>query len=136
MLTHMLPWKLYDIPNTCGPDWYTCEKFDFERPEAIPITSSNVKARSEVLVSIHESSLNNRLMNGHDCIDMYKEKAKLFRHNAVLIPLGDDFKYKNPDITRKMMTQYEMLFEYINSDTSLGVNVSFHIPMHLSYMPS
>lgn len=56
---------------------------------------------------------------------MYKEKAKLFRHNSVLIPLGDDFKYKNPDITRKMMTQYEMLFKYINSNQrELGVNVS------------
>ena len=56
---------------------------------------------------------------------MYKEKAKMFRHNSVLIPLGDDFKYKNPEITRKMMTQYEMLFKHINSDDSLGVNVSF-----------
>jgi alpha-mannosidase II len=55
---------------------------------------------------------------------MYKEKAKLFRHNSVLVPLGDDFKYKTPEVTRKMMTQYEMMFKYINSDKTLGVNVS------------
>ena len=106
MLTHMLPWKLYDIPNTCGPDWTTCATFDFERDVAIPITASNVKERSETLVR------------------MYKGKAKLFRHNSVLIPLGDDFKYKTPDMTRTIMTQYEMLFKHINSDDNLGVNVS------------
>jgi alpha-mannosidase II len=66
---------------------------------------------------------------------MYKEKAKLFRHNSVLIPLGDDFKYKNPDITRKVMTQYEKLFKYINSDPSLGVNVSFiTLPLFVLYI--
>ena len=56
MLTHMFPWKLYDIPNTCGPDWSVCEKFDFERDVAIPITFSNVKERSETLVSIFAAS--------------------------------------------------------------------------------
>jgi len=107
MLTHMLPWKLYDIPNTCGPDWAICATFDFERDVAISITDANVKERSQTLVK------------------MYKEKASLFRHNAVLIPLGDDFKYKKPDITRKMMTEYEKMFKYINSHKELGVTIKF-----------
>lgn len=107
ILTHMLAWNYYDIPNTCGPDWDTCASFDFERPVAVTITSANVKERSELLVS------------------MYKQKAKLFNHNILLIPLGDDFKYKTYDMTNRMFTQYEMMFEYINSHKELGVNIKF-----------
>jgi hypothetical protein len=36
MMTHMLAYPLYDIPNTCGPDWHVCASFDFERPVSIP----------------------------------------------------------------------------------------------------
>lgn len=113
MLAHMFPWKLYDIPNTCGPSWEVCVEFDFERdeprfqPRAVMITPNNVKERSEILIG------------------MYKEKAKLFRHNSLLMPLGDDFKYKTAEVTRKVMTNYEMLFDYINQDKSLGVEIKF-----------
>lgn len=55
---------------------------------------------------------------------MYKQKAELFRHNSLLIPLGDDFKYKTADMTRKIMSQYEMLFNFINNNAYLGVEVS------------
>jgi alpha-mannosidase II len=41
MMTHMFPYPLYDIPNTCGPDWDVCASFDFERSVAIPSTVVN-----------------------------------------------------------------------------------------------
>ena len=98
MLTHMLAYKLYDIPNTCGPDWDVCAEFDFERPVSKEITANNVLERSKTLM------------------DQYRKKAKAFSHNNVLIPLGDDFKYKDIHSTRKMMENYERIFEYVNKN--------------------
>eukprot|EP01112_Ceratiomyxa_fruticulosa_P009601 TRINITY_DN2513_c0_g1_i1.p1 TRINITY_DN2513_c0_g1~~TRINITY_DN2513_c0_g1_i1.p1 ORF type:complete len:1175 (-),score=244.78 TRINITY_DN2513_c0_g1_i1:43-3567(-) len=107
MFTHMFPWKLYDIPNTCGPDWDLCAQFDFERDVSIKITESNVAERSRALIG------------------QYKQKAAFFKHNHLLVPLGDDFKYKTLDMTVKIMDQYQFLMDYINSDRSLNVNIKF-----------
>ena len=107
MLTHMLAYKLYDIPNTCGPDWDVCATFDFERPVSKAITASNVEERAKTL------------------LDQYRKKHKAFSHNNLLVPLGDDFKYKNIDITRKMMDSYQKMFDYINSQPSLKAKIRF-----------
>ena len=107
MLTHMLAYKLYDIPNTCGPDWDVCAEFDFERPVAVPVTYKNAGERAAIL------------------IDQYRRKAEAFQHNNLLMPLGDDFKYKNIEITRKMMSQYQLLFDHINSNKDMKVSIRF-----------
>lgn len=107
ILTHMLAYPLYDIPNTCGPSWDVCATFDFERDVAIRITSANVKERAETLLG------------------QYREKAKGFKHNNLLIPLGDDFKYKTAKMTEDMFTNYDSLFKYINNEPSLKTHIRF-----------
>ena len=108
MFTHMLAYPLYDIPNTCGPDWDTCAEFDFERPQAKQITESNIEERAKTL--LHQ----------------YRSKAIHFRHNNVLIPLGDDFKYKTLDMTLDMFTNYQKLFDYINGNPNkFDVDIKF-----------
>lgn len=107
MMTHMLAYPLYDIPNTCGPDWDTCASFDFERDVATQITTQNVKKRST------------------DLLNQYKQKAANFQHNILLVPLGDDFKYKTLTMTTKIWDNYQMLFDHINSDPSTNVEIQF-----------
>jgi hypothetical protein len=43
LFTHTFAYKLYDIPNTCGPSWDICATFDFERPVSQIITPQNVR---------------------------------------------------------------------------------------------
>jgi alpha-mannosidase II len=103
----MLAYPLYDIPNTCGPDWDTCAEFDFERPVSKAITDNNIKERATTL------------------LNQYRLKSDNFRHNNVLIPLGDDFKYKTIDMTREIFTSYQRLFDYMNSHPEMEVNIKF-----------
>eukprot|EP01119_Soliformovum_irregulare_P017333 TRINITY_DN5131_c0_g1_i1.p1 TRINITY_DN5131_c0_g1~~TRINITY_DN5131_c0_g1_i1.p1 ORF type:complete len:1043 (-),score=336.35 TRINITY_DN5131_c0_g1_i1:28-3156(-) len=107
LFVHLFPFPLYDIPNTCGPDWGVCAEFDFERPVAKPITDQNVKERAGVLA------------------DQYRKKAQSFDHNNLLVPLGDDFKYKNLQTITTMFTNYEKLMDFINSDSSMKMHVKF-----------
>jgi len=43
IFTHTFAYKLYDIPNTCGPSWDICATFDFERPQSQTITPANIR---------------------------------------------------------------------------------------------
>jgi hypothetical protein len=47
----------------------------------------------------------------------------LFKGNVVLVPLGDDFRYQTAKEWDEQFTNYLKLFEYINSNTNLGVQV-------------
>ncbi len=97
----------FGSPNTCGPSWRTCAEFDFERPESIAITPNNIRERAQTL------------------LEQYKLKAEAFLHNNVLIPLGDDFKYKTLTMTREIFEPYQKLFDYMNNEPSLNVNIRF-----------
>jgi alpha-mannosidase II len=58
-------------------------------------------------------------------LGQYRKKRTAFSHNVLLVPLGDDFKYKSLDMTRKIFDNYQMLFDYINSDPSLDTSIRF-----------
>ncbi|VVC35673.1 Hypothetical protein CINCED_3A015041 [Cinara cedri] len=119
LFTHMMPFYNYDIPHTCGPDPSVCCQFDFKRlpifglhcPWKIPpiqITSSNIQKRALLL------------------LDQYKKKAELYNTNVLLVPLGDDFRYNIATEWNYQMTNYQKLFDYINSNSdSLYVEASF-----------
>lgn len=104
ILTHMFPFYSYDVPHTCGPEPAICCEFDFARGSCpwyghhpTAITPQNVREQAEKL------------------LDQYRKKSTLFRSGAVLIPVGDDFRYVTPDECSLMFNNYQMVFDYINT---------------------
>jgi Glycosyl hydrolases family 38 N-terminal domain/Alpha mannosidase middle domain/Glycosyl hydrolases family 38 C-terminal domain len=118
IFTHVMPFYSYDVPHTCGPDPSVCCQFDFARirpatqfycPWNVPpqlVTPSNVKERANLL------------------LDQYRKKGALYRSNAVLIPLGDDFRYQTEIEAEFQYDNYQLLFDYINENT-VDVQIQF-----------
>ncbi|XP_034662495.1 alpha-mannosidase 2 [Drosophila subobscura] len=118
LFTHMMPFYSYDIPHTCGPDPKVCCQFDFKRTGAFgmscpwrispkAIDENNVAGRSDLLV------------------DQWKKKAELYRTNVLLVPLGDDFRFKQNTEWDVQRVNYERLFEHINSQPHFNVQAQF-----------
>jgi alpha-mannosidase II len=105
ILTHMFPFYSYDVPHTCGPEPAVCCEFDFARSgcpwpghHPTPITPENLQIQAEKL------------------LDQYRKKSTLFRSGAVLIPVGDDFRYVTPGECSGMFNNYQKVFDYINTN--------------------
>ncbi|XP_036742744.2 alpha-mannosidase 2 isoform X1 [Manis pentadactyla] len=118
ILCHMMPFYSYDIPHTCGPDPKICCQFDFKRlpggrfgcPWGVPpetIYLGNVQNRAEML------------------LDQYRKKSKLFRTTVLLAPLGDDFRYCERTEWDHQFKNYQMLFDYMNSQPKFNVKIQF-----------
>ena len=112
-----MPFYSYDVPHTCGPDPSVCCQFDFARrmttyghcpwgKQPIPITAVNVHERAMLL------------------LDQYLKKATLYRGNALLIPLGDDFRYQTSEEAELQYRNYQTMFDYINKNVP-NVGIQF-----------
>ena len=129
IFTHVMPFYSYDVPHTCGPDPSICCQFDFARlkgsvrggnggnvadyaatcPWHKPtqlITSKNIEERSLLL------------------LDQYRKKANLYRTNTVLIPLGDDFRYRSIQEADAQYDNYSLIIDYINKNVD-NVDIQF-----------
>ena len=83
------------------------------RKEPVEITKTNVAERARTL------------------LDQYRKKSKLFAKGTkkntrvVLTLLGDDFRYDSDAEAEAQFTNYEKLFEYINSNPQLNAEAKF-----------
>jgi len=114
-LCHNFPYDIYSIKHGCGPNPQTCLGFDFRHVDGeyneftmhyTPINSANVKERAELL------------------LDQYGRTGSLLRHNVVLVPLGDDFRYNNEVEFDQQYENYMKLMNYINQG-NYNAHVSF-----------
>ncbi|KAL0483218.1 alpha-mannosidase [Acrasis kona] len=77
--------------------------FDFENPGVQPVVAGNVADRA------------------NDYVNEMKKRATHYRTNHLLVPFGDDFKFK--DANRQFQSM-DTLIEYINSN-NMGVNIRY-----------
>ncbi|XP_031284235.1 alpha-mannosidase 2 [Pistacia vera] len=119
ILVHMMPFYSYDVPHTCGPEPAICCQFDFARMfgfsyELCPWGQHPVEIKKE---NVQERALK--------LLDQYRKKSTLYRTNTLLIPLGDDFRYVTIDEAEAQFRNYQLLFDYINSNPSLNAEAKF-----------
>ncbi|KAF8010913.1 hypothetical protein BT93_J1524 [Corymbia citriodora subsp. variegata] len=119
IFVHMMPFYSYDIPHTCGPEPAVCCQFDFARMrgfmyELCPWGEHPVETNQE---NVQERALK--------LLDQYRKKSTLYRTNTLLIPLGDDFRYISIDEAEAQFRNYQLLFDYINSNPILNAEAKF-----------
>ncbi|CAL5368043.1 unnamed protein product [Camellia sinensis] len=119
IFVHMMPFYSYDVPHTCGPEPAVCCQFDFARMrgfvyELCPWGEHPVETNQE---NVRERALT--------LLDQYKKKSTLYRTNTLLVPLGDDFRYISIDEAEAQFRNYQLLFDYINSNPSLNAEAKF-----------
>ncbi len=112
--TQMMPYKLYNIKHTCGPDHHICLQFDFRQ---IPGEISEARPQTIINTNVERQA---KLLLGQ-----YTKKSKLFRHNVVLVPLGDDFRYDRSLEWDQQFKNYQQLFNYMNAKEEWNVQARF-----------
>lgn len=105
---HLDPQKL-SLPHTCGPDPAICCQFDFVRHHC-PWPGSSPRAPTE-----HQA---------RKWLDQVQKKAMLYQSNRVLIPVGDDFRFKSLREIEIMHQNYKTMFDWINANTNTIVRFS------------
>ncbi|KAI4366648.1 hypothetical protein MLD38_022497 [Melastoma candidum] len=119
ILVHMMPFYFYDIPHTCGPDPAICCQFDFARTQGF--SYEMCPWRQNPVETIPENVEERALL----LLDQYRKKSTLYRTNTLLVPLGDDFRYVTVNEAEAQFRNYQLLFDYINSNPSLNAEVKF-----------
>ncbi|KAL6960670.1 Alpha-mannosidase 2x [Sarracenia purpurea var. burkii] len=119
IFVHMMPFYSYDVPHTCGPEPAVCCQFDFARMRGFVY---ELCPWQEHPVETNQENVNERALK---LLDQYKKKSTLYRTNTLLVPLGDDFRYISIDEAEAQFRNYQLLFDYINSNPSLNAEAKF-----------
>lgn len=121
IFVHMMPFYSYDIPHTCGPEPAVCCQFDFARLPGFGYVYESCPW-GQYPVETNQENVKERALK---LLDQYRKKSTLYRTNTLLVPLGDDFRYVSVDEAEAQFSNYQTLFNYINSDPSLKAEAKF-----------
>ena len=111
---HVMPYMLYSLHHTCGPDKYTCIMFDFRQVPGemgqryvLPVDKDNIANKAKALY------------------EQYRLKGSLFKHDTILVPLGDDFRYNKLEEWDQQYENYQKLMEFMNAKKEWKIQVKF-----------
>ncbi|XP_060567946.1 alpha-mannosidase 2-like [Ruditapes philippinarum] len=113
---HMMPFMLYGIPYSCGPNRHVCCKFDFHQKQCF-----HGKKHTDVLHVTNDNvaELANELW------EQLQMKSELFRSNVLLLPHGDDFRYKTTEEWDEQFENLQTIFNYINDKPEMQMKIEF-----------
>lgn len=114
MLCHVMPYMLYTVKHTCGPNPYVCMMFDYQVHKR--------KYRKNFAEPI---SLNNIQEQSRQLYEQYRRKASLYNYDTILVPLGDDFRYDSAQEWDQQYQNYNMLMQYMNAREDWKIDVQF-----------
>ncbi|XP_075234989.1 alpha-mannosidase 2-like, partial [Lycorma delicatula] len=115
IITHHLPFEIYSAVKSCGPHRYVCSEYDFYFSNSTKITFKNIKEHLEIILS------------------EYGRSASLFKHNVVMVPLGDDFRYADDYDWDEQFGNYKALIDYLSSDNSNYYNAEIKFGTPIDY---
>lgn len=111
---HIMPFMLYNIKYTCGPNEFACLNLDFRsvptdysESKGLPVTSENIEELAQLMLR------------------QYRDKNFFFRYNTVLIPIGDDFRYDEEVEWDQQYVNYEKLIHYLNSKPQYNIKIQW-----------
>lgn len=114
IMCHVMPYALYTIKYTCGPDRFMCLMFDFRH---IPGEVNEAKGKT-----IDDTNIESQATYLYE---QYRKKSSLYKYGTVLVPLGDDFRFNKPQEWQQQHDNYMKLFEYMNSRKDWNIDVGF-----------
>ncbi|PAA65469.1 hypothetical protein BOX15_Mlig012372g2, partial [Macrostomum lignano] len=114
LLTSVLPFMLYQIKYSCGPNPSFCLYFDFRNIDG---------ELSESLGTNVDPKNVNRLSDM--LFQQLEAKSKFYRHNVLMMPLGDDFRWDREEEWNQQYNNYKKLMDYMNSQSSMNVEIKF-----------
>lgn len=114
ILCHIMPYMLYSLHHTCGPDKFVCAMFDFRQIPGEP--------EFRLIQPISDDNIANK---AKELYQQYRLKSSLFKHNTIFVPLGDDFRFDHIEEWDQQYENYQKLMKYMNATPQWKINMKF-----------
>ncbi|GFN89313.1 alpha-mannosidase [Plakobranchus ocellatus] len=116
ILCHMMPFLLYAIHYSCGPDPHVCCQFDFHREQCLS------GSKRVPVVTVNKDNIRKLAWS---MWEQFQKKAHLYQSNILLVPHGDDFRYTSQEEWLKQFGNLNKLMDYINKNQDMNMQVQF-----------
>uniref|UniRef100_A0A2C9K725 Alpha-mannosidase n=1 Tax=Biomphalaria glabrata TaxID=6526 RepID=A0A2C9K725_BIOGL len=113
---HMMPFLLYSIHYSCGPDPHVCCQFDFHTDKCF--------RGKETIPKITVDDTNIRKL-AWALWEQFQKKASLYRSNILLVPHGDDFRYSSQSEWTEQFGNLGKLMDYMNKNKDMNIQIQY-----------
>lgn len=120
ILCHVEPYTLYNIEYSCGPDQDVCAVMDFGRRAPLPSEKD-----APIAIGNGEKQAKNLHEYATMVANQYRQKADHYKHDVLLMPHGDDFRYIMDHEFQSNYDNMKKLMDHINSRPELNIRMRF-----------